>query len=290
MNNPLLSPLIIAVANQKGGVAKTTTVVSLGGALVQHGMDVLLVDLDAQANLTLALGQDPAHVRGAITEVFFSSATLLSVSRESSIPGLDLVPSNAGMELAERFLPVRKNYESIVRHALQLTPEASPAGHSSLAASPQHLYNVIIMDCPPFMGAVTINAMTAADLLIIPTQPEYFSAYALRTMMTTIRQVRNQFNPNLIYRILITMLDRRNRIHRKVHDQIRTSFGEGVFNTAISIDTKLRESAVEGLPITHHKSQSRSALQYDELAQELIEYVEKRPTKADGHPGNKPRA
>jgi chromosome partitioning protein len=140
------------------------------------------------------------------------------------------------------------------------------------------------------MGAVTLNAMTAADILIIPTQPEYFSAYALRTMMTTIRQVRNQFNPNLIYRILITMFDRRNRIHRKINDQIRTSFGEGVFNTAISIDTKLRESAVEGLPITHHKSQSRSALQYDELAQELIEYVEKRPTKADGHPGNKPRA
>ncbi len=112
------SPLIIAVANQKGGVAKTTTVVSLGGALTQLGSEVLLIDLDAQANLTLALGKDPNRVRGSITDVLFHSATLLSVSRETSIPGLDLVPSNTGMELAERFLPVRKDYETILRRTI----------------------------------------------------------------------------------------------------------------------------------------------------------------------------
>jgi chromosome partitioning protein len=123
------------------------------------------------------------------------------------------------------------------------------------------------------MGAVTLNALVAANLLIIPTQPEYFSAHALRTMMATIRQVRSQYNPDLLFNILITMLDRRNRIHREVSEHIRDTFTDGVFQTIIEVDTKLRESAVEGLPITHHKSHSRSALQYGSLAQELIQYV-----------------
>ena len=109
---------VVAIANQKGGVAKTTTVVSLGGALTRLNQEVLLVDLDAQANLTLALGKDPSRVRGAITDVLFDSVTLLSVSRETSIPGLDLVPSNSGMDVAERFLPVRKDYETILLRTL----------------------------------------------------------------------------------------------------------------------------------------------------------------------------
>jgi chromosome partitioning protein len=276
------SPLVIAIANQKGGVAKTTTVVSLGGALARHNQEVLLVDLDAQANLTLALGKDPSRVRGAVTEVLFNSASLLSVSRETSIPGLDLVPANAGMDLAERFLPVRKDYETILRRALrsELRPAAeSPATSSaayphSLTPNPPTIhYDFVLLDCPPFLGAVTLNALVAADILIIPTQPEFFSANALRTMTAAIRQVRSQHNPDLVYRILITLSDRRNRIHREVGEQIRSTFGEGVFQTIIEVDTKLRESAVEGLPITHHKSQSRSALQYGALAQELMAYV-----------------
>jgi chromosome partitioning protein len=261
----LSRPYVIAIANQKGGVAKTTSVVSLGGALVNYDQEVLLVDLDAQANLTLGLGIDPGKMRGVVTEVLFNSANLLSVSRETTIPGLDLVPSNSGMELAERFLSVRKGYETILRQAV---------------LSPSLVYDYIILDCPPSMGAVTINAMAAADMLIIPTQPEYFSAYALRTMMATIKQIRSQFNAELIYRILITMLDRRNRIHREVQEQIRATFGEGVLNTIIEVDTKLRESAVEGMPISLYKSRSRSALQYDALAQELIEYVRTKSTRA----------
>lgn len=296
LHNPSMNrrPNIIAIANQKGGVAKTTTVVSLGGALAGKDQEVLLVDLDAQANLTLALGKDPNRIRGAITEVLFNSATLLSVSRETSIPGLDLVPANSGMELAERFLPVRVNYETILSRALgvsrgesdtdsmQTESTASNQQSSSFERSstlgrglPEN-YDFVLLDCPPSMGAVTLNALTAADVLIIPTQSEFFSAYALRTMMATIQQIRNQHNSDLAYRILITMFDRRNRIHRDVGNQIRTTFGDGVFDTIIEVDTKLRESAVAGLPITHHKRRSRSALQYDALAQELIDYVQTR--------------
>lgn len=267
-------PLVVAIANQKGGVAKTTTAVSLAGALVNHNQEVLAIDLDTQANLTMALGKDPSRVRGSITEVMFNSASLLSVSRETNISGLDLVPSNAGMDLAERFLPVRKDYEFILRRAVET--ELRRLGHSAAPGGPRPpsiQYDFVLLDCPPFIGAVTLNAMVAADLLLIPTQPEYFSAHALRIMTQTIRQVRHQYNPDLAYRILITMYDRRNRIHRDVHDQIRTAFGEGVFETVIAVDTKLRESAVEGVPISHHRATSRSALQYDALAQELIAYV-----------------
>ena len=280
------TPLVIAIANQKGGVAKTTTVVSLGGALATHGKEVLLIDLDAQANLTLALGKDPSRLRGAITDVLFHSSTLLSVSRETSIPGLDLVPSNSGMELAERFLPVRKDYESILTRTLSAelrprpdTGDQPTEGNRTTPSYERNFpvieYDYVILDCPPFMGAVTLNALVAANLLIIPTQPEYFSAHALRTMMTLIRQVRSQQNSKLVYRILITLFDKRNRIHRQVQEQINNSFGEGVFDTVIGVDTKLRESAIEGVPISHLKfpgGTSRSALQYDALAQEIIQY------------------
>jgi cellulose biosynthesis protein BcsQ len=314
---------VVAIASQKGGVAKTTTVVSLGGALVKRNKEVLVVDMDAQANLTLALGNDPSRMRNAITEVMFNSAAMISVSRETLVPGLDLIPSNSGMELAERFLPVRKDYEIILHRAINtelrsvelgqrpfdqaglnrepgdfpgesggvgetshtgtqplantlvpastLVTASTPEPASTLA--PALHYDFVFLDCPPFLGAVTLNALIASDMLIIPTQPEYFSAHALRTMMSTIRQVRAQYNTKLIYRVLITMFDGRNRIHRDVCDQIRSAFGEGVFNTIIGIDTKLRESAIEGLPITHHRSQSRGALQYDALAQEIMQYV-----------------
>jgi chromosome partitioning protein len=258
----------IAVANQKGGVAKTTTVVSLAGALVKLGKEVLAVDLDAQANLTLALGVDPSQAHGAIDDALQNTASLASVSRETYVPGLDLVPATMKMDLAERFLPVRPNYETILREALA-------------AGVIQKTYDYVLMDCPPSMGAVTLNALIAADLLIIPTQSEFFSAHALRAMMSAVKRVRAKHNPALIYRILITMHDRRNRIHRNLSEQIRLTFGDGVFQTMIETDTKLRESSVAGLPITHYYAFSRGSLQYDALAQELIEHVqEKNPSPA----------
>lgn len=149
---------VIAVANQKGGVGKTTTVISLGGALVEMGKEVLLVDLDAQANLTLSAGCDPAKVHGSIADILLNSANLYSVSRETTISGLDLVPANSEMELAERFLPIRQSYEYVLQKSID----------------GRGIYDYILLDCPPSVGAVTLNALAAANLLIIPTQPEYF--------------------------------------------------------------------------------------------------------------------
>jgi chromosome partitioning protein len=248
---------IIAIANEKGGVAKTTTAVSLGGALVELGQDVLLVDLDPQANLSLALGFPPHKIRRSIADVMLNSADPMSISKETSIPGLDLLPSNAEMGMAERFLPIRQNYQYVINHALKSVP----------------LYDTVILDCPPSMGAITFNALVAAHLLIIPTQAEYLSAYALRHVMSTIRTVRQEANPNLMYRILITMLDIRIGSHKVLSKQLQNTFGNAVLETIIQIDSKLRESTIAGLPITHYLPSSRGARQYQALAQELTQYV-----------------
>jgi chromosome partitioning protein len=248
---------IIAIANEKGGVAKTTTALSLAGAFVEQNQEVLLIDLDAQSNLTLALGINPSHVRRSITDVLLNTATPISASLETSVPGIDLIPANAEMELAERFLPVRRNYQYMLKKAI-----------NGLA-----VYDYIIVDCPPSLGAVTTNGLTAAHLLIIPSQAEYFSAHALKSTVMKVHQVRKQSNPELIYKVLITMLDQRNRIHRSMSEQLSTAFNELMFATAIGIDTKLRESAVVALPITHYNSKCRSACQYRTLAQEITQYV-----------------
>lgn len=290
-------PFVIALASQKGGVAKTTSAVSLAGALTKFDQQVLVVDLDSQANLTLALGRNPQKIRNAISDVLFNSGSIVSISRETVIPGLDIAPSDTGMELAERFIPVRKNYETILRSAIQeissirstnipsfiKMDQALSSQQKSINATkrtlenyksiPRPIYDFIILDCPPSMGAVTLNAMIAADLLIIPSQPEYFSAHALRTMMESIQQIRNNYNANLAYRILITMFDQRNRIHREVKEQIQNTFRDGVFTTTIGVDTKLRESALAGLPISHFRTNSRSSMQYHNLAQEIMDYV-----------------
>jgi cellulose biosynthesis protein BcsQ len=143
----------------------------------------------------------------------------------------------------------------------------------------QDAYDYTLLDCPPMLGAITLNALTAAHLLIIPTQAEYFSAYALRDMMALIRRVRSETNLALAYRILITLLDQRNRTHRTIREQLQQTFGAGLFDTVIEVDTKLRESPIAGTPITQFKPGTRGSLQYRALAQELIEYVQQANTE-----------
>lgn len=253
---------VIAIANQKGGVAKTTTTVSLAGALAMQGHSILAIDLDVQADLTLSFGLNPAQVQKTSAELLLHSVPLNNVIYTSSINGLDLVPAGEGLELAERLLPVRLDHKLILRQALE---QPSVVG----------TYDLILLDCPPYLGVVTTNAITAANMLIIPTQPEFFSAQALRTMMRVVRSVRSEDNPNLIYRVLITMQDRRNRIHRTLSEQIQNTFGDGLLRTVIETDTKLRESPIAGVPIHYYAANTRSKVQYQALAQELTLYVKK---------------
>jgi chromosome partitioning protein len=235
----------------------------LGGALVKENFDVLLVDLDPQANLSLALGIQPHKIRRSTADVLLDSASPLSVSKETTIQGLDILPSNQKMILAERFLPARQNHQYVLKNAF-----------TNLS-----IYDFIILDCPPSIGIITLNALIATKLLIIPTQSEYLSAYAIRHLLATIREVRKEANPNLIYRILITMLDIRIGSHNVITRQLQNTFGKALFDTIIQIDSKLRESTIAGVPITHYFPKCRGALQYQRLAQELSKNVEKREDK-----------
>lgn len=249
----------IAISNEKGGVAKTTTTLSLGGALADLEKRVLIIDLDPQANLTLALGFEPSGVTKTSAHVLIESASIQSAVHKTDFERLDIIPCNSGIERAEQFLPIRGNYLLTLRSALESAANLS--------------YDYILLDCPPSLGAITLNALAAADLLLIPTQAEYFSAYALRSMMGITRRIRREANPNLAYRILVTLLDRRNRTHRNIHEQLVSTFGDGIFQTVIEMDTKLRESPIAGQPITRYMPTSRGSLQYRVLAEELIEYA-----------------
>lgn len=249
---------VISVANEKGGVAKTTTTVSLAAALVETGLEILVIDLDAQANLSLALGVDTSQSQPSVINVLLESLPAQNAVKCTGIPKLDIIPSSNELGLAERFLPIRQGYEKTLAKALQ---EAGWA------------YDYILLDCPPFLGALALNALMASDLLIMPTQAEFFSINALRSMMALVRRVRSQGNPRLTYRLLLTMFDRRNRIHRTLSEQLRATFGTGVLDTVIETDTKLRESTIAGMPIIFHHPKSRSALQYRALSQEILTYV-----------------
>lgn len=249
---------VIAISNEKGGVAKTTTTLSLGAALGELNYHVLLLDLDPQANLSLALGLEIEESSITSANILIENADVHAAIRKTDIRNLDLIPSSFRIENAEQFLPMRNHYLNTLQNALEAAPLP---------------YDYILLDCPPALGAITLNALTAANLLIVPTQAEYFSAYALRNMMGVIRRVRQEVNPGLAYRILVTLLDRRNRTHRNIFEQLQTTFGQGVFTTVIEIDTKLRESPIAGVPITLYKPNSRGSQQYRVLAQELIEYA-----------------
>lgn len=249
----------ISMANEKGGVAKTTSTISLGAALVESGSKVLLVDLDPQSNMTLALGIDPEKNTHSIINALLENNEVTSIIRQTGVTGLHIAPANHELGFAERFLPTRPGYETLIRKGLR----------------PLKLdYDFVLFDCPPFLGAVTLCALTASDLLLIPTQAEYFSIYAIRNMNSLIRRVRSQSNPQLMYRILLTMYDRRNRIHRTLYEQLSNTFGKGVLSTVIETDTKLRESPIVGMPIIYHSPKSRAAIQYRSLAQEIKQYAQ----------------
>lgn len=251
----------ISIANEKGGVAKTTTTLSLGGAFAEMGNKVLLIDLDPQANLSLSLGVEPAENHRSMINLFLENSPISAVVQPTQVPNLFLLPSNSEIGLSERLIPSKPGYEFLLSHIL-----------ANVVAE----YDFILIDCPPFLGAITLNALMASNLLILPTQAEYYSVYALRNMMGLIRQVRAKGNPGLRYRLLLTMFDKRNRIHRTLSEHLHTTFTNGILNTIIEVDTRLRESPIAGMPIIYHAPKSRSAIQYRNLAQEINQYVQEK--------------
>jgi chromosome partitioning protein len=252
-------PFVIAVCHQKGGVAKTTTTLALGACFVEKRAETLMIDLDPQANLTSSIGLDSDRMEHSIAEVLLGKTDLAAVRLETSFPGLDIVPSNADMFTVSRELFQLTDYEYVLQRGL-----ACPAASD---------YEFIILDCPPSLGPLTFTALTAADLLIIPTQCEYFSIQALTDMFAAINLIREKTNPQLVYRLLTTMFDGRGLFHARLLEQMRVYFKEGLLQTVIGFDTKLREAQLVGQPVTVHAPQCRAAQQYRQLAEELFVYV-----------------
>lgn len=248
----------IAVSNQKGGVAKTTTCLSLGACLAEMKQSVLLIDLDPQANLTISLGLKPQNIRRAVDDALLGNASLVSVSRESPVFGLDIVPANRMLIVLDKILYKRPGYQFHLKKGLDAMGEG--------------FYDFILMDCPPSFGTLTINALTAADLLIIPVQCDYYAAYSLRHFVKLVQQVREKTNPWLTYRVLATMYDRRNKICQIILEQMQQALGDILFTNIIEVDTKLRESPAFGQPITLYAPKTRGTQQYRALAKELMNH------------------
>ncbi len=258
----LSMPYVIAVCHQKGGVAKTTTVSSLGAALAEQNQRTLLIDLDPSGNLSYGLGFVSGNESRSAADVLLGNDTLQNIRQATDVEDLDIIPSNSEMATVARFLNLRPKFEHLLRSSLE-----------QHAHNGNRVYDFVLIDCPPTLGPLTITALTAARMALIPTQCEYYSLQALDGIFKAITNARANYNPALHYRMLVTMYDRRGSLHTRVLTMLRERFGDVLFQNMIGFDSKLRECQLVGLPVTAHAPRTRAALQYQLLAGELYHEV-----------------
>jgi chromosome partitioning protein len=247
---------IIAVTNQKGGVGKTTTSVNFAASLSETGRRVLLVDLDAQGNATMGSGIDKHALEYSGYDVLLGRMPIRSVITKATDAGYDLLPGNADLTAAEVELMNKEDRERRLRSALSYV---------------QNDYDLILIDCPPSLNMLTVNALAAAHSVFIPIQCEYYALEGLSALLDTVEQVRMAINPGLaIEGLLRTMFDARNNLAMEVSSQLQEHFGDKLYRTIIPRNVRLAEAPSHGLPVLRYDKNSRGALAYLALAGEYL--------------------
>lgn len=262
----LLVGKIIAVANQKGGVGKTTTAVNLGAGLANLGKRVLLVDMDPQGNTTSGIGINKADVDYCIYDVIINEVDTRDAILETNVEGLSILPSTIQLAGAE----------------IELVPTISREVRLKRAISPiKHLYDYILIDCPPSLGLLTINSLTAADSVLIPIQCEYYALEGLSQLLNTIRLVQKHLNTGLtVEGVLLTMFDARTNLGVQVVEEVKKYFKEKVYRSIIPRNVRLSEAPSYGQSIMTYDPKSKGAEVYLELAKEVIERGEEARERA----------
>lgn len=250
----MADPSIIAIANQKGGVGKTTTAINLGAALADLGHSVLLVDLDPQGNASTGLALDADQREPSSYDLLTGEAQLADTVRETAVPRLTIVPANTDLASADIDLSARSSRTKLLSQAV------------SAAKS-----DFVLIDCPPALGLLTLNAMVAAESILVPLQAEFYALEGLSQLMLTIREIRQSANPALrIEGVLLTMSDSRNNLAVQVEADARETLGDLVFSAVIPRNVRVSESPSHGKPVIHYDPASKGSAAYRAVAQEFL--------------------
>lgn len=259
MSKQQARPRILTLANQKGGVGKTTTAINLGTALAAIGEHVLLVDIDPQGNASTGLGADTKLRSRSTYELLLDETTIRDACGNTVVPGLDLIP--ASMDLLGVEVALAENPRRLFRLRDALMAYVQEGSD----------YDYVLIDCPPSLNMLTLNAMSAAQSIIVPLQCEFFALEGLSQLLSTVEQVKQSLNPSLdIQGIVLTMYDLRNNLSTQVEDDVRAHFGEKVYGTVIPRNVRVSEAPSHGKPVLLYDHKCAGSLAYMKLASELI--------------------
>ncbi|KOY79711.1 ParA family protein [Apilactobacillus kunkeei] len=247
---------VISLANQKGGVGKTTTSVNLGADLATMGKKVLLIDADAQGNATSGVGIQKSDIQKDIYDILVNEEPISEAIIPSKHEGLDIVPATIQLSGADIELTPQMARETRLLNALKSVSDQ---------------YDYVLVDCPPSLGLITVNAFTASDSILIPVQTEYYALEGLSQLLNTVQLVKKHFNPDLdVEGVLLTMYDSRTKLGKQVNDEVRKYFGDKVYDTIITRNVRLSEAPSYGLPIIDYDPNSKGSELYMQFAKEVL--------------------